>query len=456
MKNRPHMFTNGILEATPLRGHANGLRHGGRPRDYFSLYCYPWDVLDERPNSFGLMAAELGLTNISVAASYHGGKALLPHNSKHHVYYIEDGAVYFRPSARYFKHTRIKPRVSRLATSRDGFRDIVETCGSNGIKTTAWTVALHNTHLGVTYPDLTSENVFGERYFHSLCPSNPDVMAYMRALAGNLASYPIDAVEFESFEFIPFRHYAFLEKEGMGVTPFANLLLSLCFCSSCVLRAKALHINTRQLTKSIKAWLQRYFEGKNRSTATEEHQISSIAGLREYLNLRFTILSQAFQEISSLLHAENKRVIPLVISQEKQLDFLTGIDLRRIGACSDAIEALFYNRQPQESGATVEAIHKAVGHGIDVYFAVRPGYPDANNVDDVIRMTKSILGSGGKGISYYNFGLLERYRMRWIGRAIRESTRKNTKLRAADETTAHTLKEIKPQFAGANVLRSAF
>ncbi len=65
----------------------------------------------------------------------------------------------------------------------------------------------------------------------------------MGALAANLAHYSIDAVDFEAFHFIPYRHYSFAEKEGIEVTPFAGLLLSLCFCEACNSAARRRRVN---------------------------------------------------------------------------------------------------------------------------------------------------------------------------------------------------------------------
>jgi hypothetical protein len=423
-------------------------------RTYFSLYCYAWDVLDEGPDSFARLAEDLGLTNISMAASYHGGKALLPHNAEHHVYFIEEGAVYFQPSRRFFGTTKMKPRVSRLAADRDIFRDIVEACGKQGVATTAWTVAIHNTHLGTEYPELTTQNAFGDRYFHSLCPSQPDVMAYMRALAANLATYPLDAVELETFEFIPFRHYAFVEKEGIGVTPMAGLLLSLCFCPACLLVATRFRINARAVGKVVKLWLNGYFEGKNRSLRPIESGVSLIPGLAEYLDMRFSVLADGLKDVADLLHAEKKKVISIVIGQERRFDYPTGVDLRRLARISDAVETLFYNRHPREAAGMVQAIHEAADRDVDVYFAVRPGHPDAENANRVVELTNSILRGGGKGISYYNFGLLEKFHLDWIRRAIAQSSHgRQTRSRLSVKGNRHLKLDTRGDFVTPNVLR---
>jgi hypothetical protein len=423
-------------------------------RDYFSLYCYPWDVLDKGTKAFARLSRELGLTNISLASTYHGGKALLPHNRSQHVYYVEEGAVYFRPEARFFEATAMKPRVSRLAAERDIFGDIVEACGKQGVRTTAWTVALHNTYLGTEYPQFTTQNVFGDRYLHSLCPAQPEVMAYMRALVGNLAKYPIDAVEFESFEFIPFRHYSFLEKEGIAVTPFAGLLLSLCFCPACVSAAQKNRINPRLVAKNVKLWLEKYFSGDRRRPSRIESEMVTVPGLSEFLEMRFNILAQGFKEMADLLHAENKSAVSIVL-QEARRDYISGVDLEKVGADADALETLFYLRKPAEAAGLIQALRKAAGGDPKLYFAVRPGYPDAESLEDLVRMAKSILHAGGNGISFYNFGLLEEWRLAWIGKTI-SKLRKGAKPSKTAPRVARTTPKRKTQLMQPNVLRKAF
>lgn len=382
------------------------------------MYCYMWDILDEGINSFADLVKDAGLTDISLASAYHGGKALHPHNQKHHVYFIEDGAIYFKPWGRLFERSKMKPRVSRLVAEHDFWKDIVTACEKRGIGTTAWTVSLHNTYLGTTYPECTTQNAFGDRYLHSLCPSQPEVMDYMRAVARNLAAYPIQAVEFESFDFIPFRHYSFLEKEGIKLTPFAALLLSICFCPACLLQAKRQHVNGEAVAKRTRIWLEQYFAGQNRHERRHELEIATIPGLEEYLKMRFDVLANCFSDIAETLKAQNKRVIYIVIGQEQRLNYLTGIDLRQVGLHLDAIEVLFYKRKLAEAPGIVRRIRRATEKRTEVYFAVRPGYPDANRATDVIRMTNAVLKAGVTGVSYYNFGLLEKFHMGWIRQAI--------------------------------------
>ena len=58
----------------------------------------------------------------------------------------------------------------------------------------AWTNGMHSTVHASAHPDCAVTNAFGDTFITSLCPANPDVRAYVRALAGDLGRYPLEAI----------------------------------------------------------------------------------------------------------------------------------------------------------------------------------------------------------------------------------------------------------------------
>ncbi len=401
---------------------------------YFSIYCYAWDIADEGVAPFIRIIERAKLPNISVAVSYHAGKLLLPHNRRRHVYFVEDGAIYFRPSRRIFDSGKIKPLVSRLAVERDIWREITDACQKRGIGVTAWLVMFHNTALGTKYPQYTTKNAFGNRYPHALCPSQPAVLEYARGIARNLASYPISAIEWESFKFIPFRHFSIFENECIEVTPLAGLLLSLCFCEGCMSAGSRYRVNAKAVAREVRKWLEHYFDGDHRDPGPVEHKIALIPGLADYLEMRFIVVDACVREITGFLHAHNKKVIMIGPDQERtyttgaqltRLEYPTGFDLQRVGRQVDAVNFLMYEQKADEAPKVVQKIRSATGRKTAAYFAVRPAYPDARGAKDVARITDEILKAGGEGVSYYNYGLFERSHMDWIRNAIASSSSGN-------------------------------
>src|SRR5690348_9165355 len=148
-----------------------------------SLWTYPWDLLDEGPErALAQIAEGGGFTGVSLAATYHATKALLPHNPRRKVYFAEDGVVYFR--TRQDRYGRIQPRPSALRAQGDVFALAAAACERHGLELNAWVICTHGTPLGLAYPDLTLRTPFGDPLLHSLCPSQPEVRRYLTTLLG--------------------------------------------------------------------------------------------------------------------------------------------------------------------------------------------------------------------------------------------------------------------------------
>ena len=69
-------------------------------RSEYSIWIYPWDVLDAGAETVVGELADWGFSALSVAVTYHAGRLLLPHNPRRTVYFLEDGAAYFEPCLR--------------------------------------------------------------------------------------------------------------------------------------------------------------------------------------------------------------------------------------------------------------------------------------------------------------------------------------------------------------------
>ena len=116
--------------------------------------------------------------------------------------------------------------------------ELVRRRDAGGLAVSCWTVCLHNTRLGMLHPQAVTRNAFGDPNYYNLCPSNPDARAYVRALVADVtATYRPDRIELESPCFMGFAHEYHHEKDGVGLTPEDDFLLSLCFCDSCLARA---------------------------------------------------------------------------------------------------------------------------------------------------------------------------------------------------------------------------
>ena len=69
-----------------------------------TIYTYPWDLTDEGIDSaLDTIAHTAGLNSVSLAQSYHVSTYFLPHNPRRPLYWGEEGALYFQPSAAFLR-----------------------------------------------------------------------------------------------------------------------------------------------------------------------------------------------------------------------------------------------------------------------------------------------------------------------------------------------------------------
>ena len=169
---------------------------------YRAIYTYAWDLAEA-----GVAAAvggfkALGLNTVTYAGSYHAGKFLRPHGKTGKVYFPEDGTVYFKPDVS--RYGEIKPVANSILKDHDVLRGL---CAAKDMATNVWLVGLHNTLLGTQYPEATARNAFGDGYVYSLCPSHPQVRAYLKGLAHDVTTaHPVSGVSIESPGFAPYAH----------------------------------------------------------------------------------------------------------------------------------------------------------------------------------------------------------------------------------------------------------
>ena len=201
-----------------------------------SMWTYAWDLLDLGfDTALGELRDRAGLNCISLASSYHAGRFLQPRSPRRKVYFPEDGTIYFHPTPARWEGLAIQPKVADLILEGgDVLGELVRRRDAGGLEVSCWTVCLHNTRLGLLHPGAVTRNAFGDPNYYNLCPSNPDARAYVCALVADLThSYRPDLVELESPSFMGFAHEYHHEKDGVGLAPEDDFLLSLCFCESC-------------------------------------------------------------------------------------------------------------------------------------------------------------------------------------------------------------------------------
>ena len=168
-----------------------------------SIFCFATDLADEGVETvLDNVQQRGGLGGVTVAAAYHEGRDVFPHNPVRKVRFLESGAVFFRAGR--CARTRLQPPVSDVARVAAG--DGRGRGPSAGCAVRAWTVFLHNGALAAAHPDCAPENAFGDRYVTDLCPAHPDARAFARALAADSRALGVATICSESLHYHGLEH----------------------------------------------------------------------------------------------------------------------------------------------------------------------------------------------------------------------------------------------------------
>jgi hypothetical protein len=387
-----------------------------------SMWTYPWDIQD-----LGLETVERDLTHraglnmVSLATSYHAGRFLQPRSPKRKAYFPEDGTIYFKPSAARWADLVIQPKVADvIGEGGDVLGELIRRREAGGPGVSCWTVCLHNTRLGMLHPEAVTRNAFGDPNYYNLCPSHADARAYVRALVADIShGYRPDRIELESPSFMGFAHEYHHEKDGVGLTPEDDFLLSLCFCPSCLDRAAKAGVDGKAARKLVAQWI---VEACERAVPARRFPDFPAGGLDvfrpwpeldAYLTWRFEPVTSLVAELREVAHpATNVLVIDL------KDGWLGGCDLAALGQVCDGAILCAYDMRPDDVASLVTAGRAALGAGKFLGTGYRLFYPEMAGPDVLVAKVKPARRPDVDGLNFYNYGLVPAARLDWVKAAV--------------------------------------
>jgi hypothetical protein len=405
---------------------------GSGGRLHGAIWIHPTDV-DEAPDEALAAVKEMGLSAISVAATYHAGRFLLPHAKNGAVKELEDGVLYYRPDAARFSKLKLQPKVARVSEGRDLARAARDAAVERGLAVHAWIVALHNSRLGEAHPDCTIVNAFGERYSWGLCPSHPDVRAYAVALASDVAEeLEPAALDLEAFGFMGYAHASHHDKAGVKLDGAHDFLLSLCFCESCGRRMAAREIAAARLAEKARKLVKEFLErggpepGAPRLERPEEigPWLVKRLGARECAS----VLSVRKECVVSLL-GEVRRRVPAKVKLHAMAHpspFVTGAaiggGLLALGDLVDSFILNFHHLGPGDVArlrAEIRSARTAATPTTRFSANLRAFPPDAESEAQFIEKVAAARAEGLDEIRVYHYGLMPRASFAWVKRAMK-------------------------------------
>ena len=166
----------------------------------YNAFTFPYTFFRERASTVIPQLREVGFTGINLALNYHASRDFLLRQGPA-LEYLADGFHYYRPNHSKYPLEAITPHESDALPDNRMLDEVLEAATAENFEINAWAVFMHNSAIGIRYPEATVTNCFGNRFISELCPSSPMVAGYITGLATVLSSRGITHLGIESLHF---------------------------------------------------------------------------------------------------------------------------------------------------------------------------------------------------------------------------------------------------------------
>ncbi len=389
-----------------------------------TAFAFATDLVDEGMGAvLDNVAGRAGLGGITLAAAYHHGRDIFPHNPRRKVHFLEGGAVFLQPDPERYRGRVLQPVVSEMARDADVLADVCRATAARSLRARAWTVFLHNYTLGEAHPECASRNAFGDAHLTDLCPSNPEVRAFVVALSEDIASRGVAAVVAESLHFHGLEHGFHHERYFIDIGPLGRYLLGLCFCEHCLDEARADGVDAEGLRDAARAELERRFASQPAPEPAELDRavVEAFAGgeLGGYLQTRSNTVASLVAECAQAAKSEGADFAFIDLSgaikgyatgrpqgaAAPTIAWQFGIDVAAIAEACGQVEAIGYAVDPERLESDLGAYRGLVGD-CALSVIMRPMAPDCDSADNLARKLAVVERAGCVEAGFYHYGFM--------------------------------------------------
>jgi hypothetical protein len=293
-----------------------------------------------------------------------------------------------------------------------------------GMSLHAWIVFTHNTLLGSRHPEAVAENVFGDPQPTGLCPANPAVVDYCRALARDVARYDVDSILAESLHYDVLEHGYHHERYLLTIGPIDRLLLGLCFCVYCRARGADAGVDSSRLAEAVRHRLDRLFETASAYDAAEA-SLDALSRLWDgelvaYLHARERAVCDLAAEVMDALAPSD---VPLAVidpagafkgyadgdpsgGPATDESWRFGVDPVGLSRSCDELVAVAYASDPERVRADLESYRALTSGRCRLRAALRPMAPDCSGVANLAAKLTALDESEVSRVDFYHYGFL--------------------------------------------------
>ena len=267
-----------------------------------SANLYPWDV-DADPAAADRIAG-LGLAEVTLAAAYHGVRAVTPFHPRHRIV-TREAAVYYRTGAARWRGAPLRPAEADPAGS---FERAAARLRASGLRVNAWAVLAHGCGAVAGGRSCCVRNAYGDSYPWALCIGTPAVRDYAAALAAEVATLgEADAIELEACGWYGLDHGGAHDKTGEAAGPAARFLLSVCFCPACAGAYGQAGADPEELRAAVRSALDRAFgwgaDGPARQAAAAPEELLPPEAAAALLRARAALAESLLREVIAAVRA---------------------------------------------------------------------------------------------------------------------------------------------------------
>jgi hypothetical protein len=389
------------------------------------VFAFASDLMDEGLAAvLDNVAGRAGLGGVTMAAAYHHGRDIFPHNPARRVSFLEGGAVFFRPNPDRYRGLTLQPRMSRLAERSDVLGDLRREAAARSLGTRAWTVFLHNYTLGEAHPECACRNAFGDAHLTDLCPANPEVRAYVRALSADVAATGVNTVVGESLHYHGLEHGFHHERYFIELGALGRHLLGLCFCEHCLAAARGRGVDAARLRDEVRAELQRRFDADPGPEDPDRLRelVGGFAGgeLAAYLEARAETVATLAGEAARAAAGEGAAFAFIDLSgavkgyatgrphgaPAPSIAWQFGIDVAAVAAACGQVEAIGYAADPERLRLDLAAYRSIVGPDGRLSVILRPMAPDCDSAENLALKLAVADELGAVEVGFYHYGFM--------------------------------------------------
>jgi hypothetical protein len=359
----------------------------------FSVWSYPWDLLDEDIESVADRLTDIGIDEVNLATNYHSVQPFLPHNSERKTFFAR-ASSYFHPDESHYG--RLSPIPNRQMGDAD------------------W-LGMMDDALADT--DIALESPYGDSLAFGLCPSQPEVQEFLCGLLADLSERAcFKRIGLETFDYFYGTGFGWHhDKYHVELGKLGEFLFGLCFCEECRDHATNRGINVEQARTSAQAGIDGIIHGELSPETSPAGWLRSHPELSAYVDVRTETLSDLYGSLRSTVggDVELGRYAGFF---EIEDEWMHGADLNSLATHLDYYTVIAYESTRREIVQRVRAADQLTPD-VPLHVGILPGPPAINDPGTVTDAVNGLADDGVERVSFYNYGLLPERNLDWIATA---------------------------------------